>query len=44
LQLKEDTYLIGGFTLTVGDMVYDNSLSGRLLELQKIMRGGEYRE
>ena len=35
LELKEDTTLIGGFMLKVGDMEYDKSVKGKLLDLQK---------
>lgn len=35
LTLKEDTDLIGGFLLKVGDHVYDNSLRGKMRKLQQ---------
>ncbi len=37
LELEEDTSLIGGFVLTVGDMEYDKSMKGILSELQKTL-------
>jgi F-type H+-transporting ATPase subunit delta len=37
LDLKEDSSLIGGFILTVGDTVYDKSLKGTLLSLSKTL-------
>jgi len=40
-ELKEEPALIGGFILSVGDKVYDSSIKGRLLGLQKILCGGE---
>ncbi len=35
LELKEDPTLIGGFILNVGDMEYDRSIKGKLLDMQK---------
>lgn len=35
LELKEDTTLIGGFVLKVGDVEYDKSVRGKLLDMQK---------
>ncbi len=37
LELEEDTSLIGGYILTVGDMEYDRSMKGILSELQKTL-------
>lgn len=37
LTLEEDTSLIGGFVLTVGDTEYDKSIKGTLSELQKAL-------
>lgn len=37
LELVEDTSLIGGFTLTIGDTVYDKSIKGTLEELGKTL-------
>lgn len=37
LELEEDTSLIGGFTLTVGDTIYDKSIRGNLEELGKTL-------
>ncbi len=37
LELQEDTSLMGGFVLSVGDTEYDKSMKGTLLELQKIL-------
>jgi len=37
LTLEEDTSLIGGFVLAVGDMEYDKSIKGTLSELQKAL-------
>jgi F-type H+-transporting ATPase subunit delta len=39
LKLLEDTSLIGGFVLTVGDMEYDKSIKGTLAEMQKTLVG-----
>lgn len=35
LELKEDPSLIGGFILNVGDVEYDKSVKGKLLDMQK---------
>lgn len=35
LELKEDSSLIGGFILNVGDVEYDKSIKGKLLDMQK---------
>lgn len=35
LELKQDNTLIGGFVLKVGDMEYDKSVKGKLLDMQK---------
>lgn len=35
LELKEDPSLMGGFILNVGDMEYDRSVKGKLLDMQK---------
>lgn len=35
LELKEDPTLIGGFILNIGDMEYDRSVKGKLLDMQK---------
>lgn len=35
LKLKEDSSLLGGFILTVGDYVYDRSLKNSVLQLKK---------
>lgn len=37
LELQEDTSLIGGYVLMVGDTVYDKSIKGTLDELQKTL-------
>ena len=37
LDLEEDTSLIGGYVLTVGDMEYDKSIRGTLSEMQKAL-------
>ena len=37
LELEEDASLLGGYTLTVGDMIYDKSMKGSLLELTKTL-------
>lgn len=37
LELKEDSSLLGGFVLTVGDTEYDKSIQGTLLSLQKAL-------
>ena len=37
LQLKEDASLVGGFVLKVGDIEYDRSIKGKLLDLQKTL-------
>lgn len=37
LELKEDSSLLGGFILTVGDIQYDKSLLGTLSNLQKTL-------
>lgn len=39
LELKEDSSLIAGFVLTVGDTEYDKSIKGTLEELQKALVG-----
>ncbi len=39
LELIEDTSLIGGYILTVGDTEYDKSIKGTLQELQKTLAG-----
>jgi F-type H+-transporting ATPase subunit delta len=44
LEMKEDMSLIGGFVLTVGDIVYDKSIKGTLSGLYKTLVGGEVRE
>ena len=35
LELKESPNLIGGFILNVGDIEYDRSIKGKLLDMQK---------
>ncbi|MBU3804833.1 MAG: ATP synthase F1 subunit delta [Candidatus Cellulosilyticum pullistercoris] len=35
LDLKEDPSLVGGFILNVGDVEYDRSVKGKLLDMQK---------
>ncbi|MDF2676332.1 MAG: synthase delta chain [Bacillota bacterium] len=37
LELKEDSSLLGGFILTVGDIVYDKSIAGTLSSLRKTL-------
>lgn len=37
LELQEDTSLIGGFVLIIGDTEYDKSIKGTLFELQKTL-------
>ena len=37
LDLEEDTSLIGGYLLTVGDMEFDKSIRGTLSEMQKAL-------
>jgi ATP synthase, F1 delta subunit len=37
LDFKEDSSLLGGFVLTVGDTMFDKSLKGSLSELQKTL-------
>jgi F-type H+-transporting ATPase subunit delta len=37
LELKEDSSLLGGFILSVGDMVYDKSILGTLSNLHKTL-------
>lgn len=37
LELKEDSSLIGGFVLSVGDIEYDKSIRGTLLSLHKTL-------
>jgi len=37
LELKEDSSLLGGFILSVGDMEYDKSIKGTLLSLHKTL-------
>lgn len=39
LELKEDSSLIAGFVLTVGDTEYDKSIKGTLKELQNALVG-----
>ncbi len=35
LELKEDPSLVGGFILNVGDIDYDRSVKGKLLDMQR---------
>jgi len=37
LELKEDSSLIGGFILSIGDIEYDKSIKGTLLSLHKTL-------